>query len=232
MLCVVVACSRCELIRQRLRHIPASPVHWGRFLAGVVAARVGGDAVGQRSRHGPTGRHSRGRFAGRPHAVGAVDDRGRRGADRRRADQPDAAARVPAPRFGLVTWSTLLVEMVLQGRCVAPGNRRLPGRAARLPQRPTSGSRPPGRRGAPMNWTQLLTGPGRNADRQHLRRVAGATVVLAGGASPRAHQAGVGGGATGARQARQRRERERTVVPQYRRTPEMVRATLPGSASG
>ncbi len=33
----MVNCSRCDLIRRRLRRIHTTPGYWGRFLAGVVA---------------------------------------------------------------------------------------------------------------------------------------------------------------------------------------------------
>jgi len=119
MLCVVVACSRCELIRQRLRHIPASPVHWGRFLAGVVAAVWAATLWG----NGPgmdqlAGIHAVVSLVGRmPLALWMTVVAVVPVVDVLTNLMP---LRVFGATLGLVTWSTLLVEMVLHDGALHP----------------------------------------------------------------------------------------------------------------
>jgi len=112
-------CYRCALIRRRLRRIPASPGHWGRFLAGVVAGVwaatlwANGPGVDQLA-----GMHAMISMFGRtPSAiwmtvvavVPIVD-----------ALTNMLPLRVLGATLGLVTWTALLFEMVFQDGVLHP----------------------------------------------------------------------------------------------------------------
>jgi hypothetical protein len=112
-------CSRCSLVRRRLRRIPASPGYWGKFLAGVIAAfwavTLWDNAPGVDQLAGVSavialfGRTPSALWMGAVAAVPIVD-----------AMTDVLPLRVLGATFGLVTWTTLLFELVVQDGVLHP----------------------------------------------------------------------------------------------------------------
>jgi hypothetical protein len=112
-------CSRCELIRWRLRRIPDSAGDWGRFLAAVVAASWAaalwheGHGIGELAGIGTLvsrfGRTPVALWMSAVAMVPIVD-----------ALTDLLLLRVLGATLGLVTWTSLLFEVVLQGDGLCP----------------------------------------------------------------------------------------------------------------
>jgi hypothetical protein len=115
----MAGCFQCELLRSRLRSIPASPGHWGRFLAGVIAAFWAvtlwdngpgiEQLVGMSTMISLFGRTALALWMTAVAVVPIVD-----------ALTNLLPLRVFGATLGLVTWTTLLFELVLQDGLLHP----------------------------------------------------------------------------------------------------------------
>jgi hypothetical protein len=115
----MAGCFRCEVLRSRLRSIAASPGHWGRFLAGVIAAFwaatlwENGPGIEQLVGMGTMitlfGRTPSALWMTAVAVVPILD-----------ALTDLVPVRVLGATLGLVTWTTLLFEFVLQDGLLHP----------------------------------------------------------------------------------------------------------------